>query len=468
MNHGTKPHLIGRSSRPSGRSTMIGISCVAATLADPDEELLENSLILCSAPKVREVLDTVIIGGGIAGNALATVLARAGKAVLVLERSTAYQDRVRGEYLQPWGVAEARRLGLHEVLLRAGGTHHTRFVPYDETLTPEEAQAGAIALDRILPDVPGTLGVGHPSSCEALGSAAMSEGARILHGVGAVKVTPGYRSTVRYWWNGEEYEAQCRLAVGADGRTSETRRRAGFPLHATEPRLLGAGLLVDDLCDWPPHQITIGTEGDRVFFVLPQGGGRARLYLMYPIDQRRRFAGSASTRAFLNSFALTCIPESDRIVRAVPAGPCAAYPMNDSWVDCPTLDGLALIGDAAGYSDPHIGQGLSVALRDVRILSELLLAGENWSARSLTPYVAERGERMRRLRFCNAIATTLRGEFGPEARLRRSRARERMQADPELALWRRAAWAGPETVPAAAFDESVRERLFAPAGSSGT
>lgn len=54
--------------------------------------------------------DVIVVGGGIAGNALATVLARAGKAVLVLERSSAYQDRVRGEYVQPWGVAEARRL----------------------------------------------------------------------------------------------------------------------------------------------------------------------------------------------------------------------------------------------------------------------------------------------------------------------------------------------------------------------
>jgi flavin-dependent dehydrogenase len=45
----------------------------------------------------REAFEVIIIGGGIAGNALAAVLARAGKAVLVLERSTVYRDRVRGE-----------------------------------------------------------------------------------------------------------------------------------------------------------------------------------------------------------------------------------------------------------------------------------------------------------------------------------------------------------------------------------
>lgn len=416
----------------------------------------------------REAFDVVIVGGGIAGSALAGVLSRAGRAVLVLERSAAYRDRVRGEYFQPWGVAEARRLGFHAILASAGGAHHTRFVPYDETMEPAEAEAAAVALDGILPDVPGTLGVGHPRACEALAAAAAAVGARVLRGVVAVEVDFGRAPTVRYWLDGAEHTARCRLVVGADGRESAVRRRAGIRLHATEPRLLGAGLLVEGLRGWPEHQVTIGTEGDLVFFVLPQGGGRARLYLMYPPDQRRRFAGSAGPRSFLDSFPLVCIPGSECIARARPAGPCAAYPMNDTWTDRPIAEGLALIGDAAGYSDPHIGQGLSVAVRDVRILSALLLASDDWSPAALNPYVEERAERMRRLRFCNAVATTLRGEFGPEARERRRRARGRMQAEPELALWRRALVAGPDSVPSSAFDDSIRERLFAPDHSAGT
>ena len=54
-------------------------------------------------PLPQETFEAVIIGGGIAGNALAAVLARAGRAVLVLERSTVYRDKVRGEIFHAWG-----------------------------------------------------------------------------------------------------------------------------------------------------------------------------------------------------------------------------------------------------------------------------------------------------------------------------------------------------------------------------
>jgi 2-polyprenyl-6-methoxyphenol hydroxylase-like FAD-dependent oxidoreductase len=416
---------------------------------------------------VREAFDAVIVGGGIAGNALATVLARAGRGALVLERSSAYRDRVRGEAFQPWGVAEARRLGLQAALAGAGGNHLTRFVPYDETLEPAEAEAAAVALDGILPDVPGSLGVGHPQACEALGRAAAEAGARVLRGVEVLDVQFGRTPTVRYRVGDAERVARCRLVVGADGRESTIRRRAGIALHATEPRLRAAGLLVEDLRGWPEHQLTIGTEGDLVFFVIPQGAGRARLYLMYPADQRQRFAGPGGPRAFVDSLAVACIPQRAGLSRARPAGPCAAFPMNDTWTDQPFGEGLALIGDAAGYSDPHIGQGLSVAMRDVRVLGELLLGEEDWSPAGLAPYAHERTEWMRRLRFCNAVATDLRGEFGAEARERRRRARARMAAEPELALWRRAIFAGPETVPPSAFDERVREQLVAPVARAG-
>jgi 2-polyprenyl-6-methoxyphenol hydroxylase-like FAD-dependent oxidoreductase len=64
--------------------------------------------------------EIVIVGGGIGGGALATVLARNGIEVVVLERETSYPDRVRGEFVAPWGVAELKRLGLLDLLYARG------------------------------------------------------------------------------------------------------------------------------------------------------------------------------------------------------------------------------------------------------------------------------------------------------------------------------------------------------------
>src|SRR5579859_6791860 len=68
--------------------------------------------------------DVVVVGAGIAGASIAVVLARAGLEVLLLERQHTYRDRVRGEYMAPWGVLEARAVGLEAVIRGARAVEH--------------------------------------------------------------------------------------------------------------------------------------------------------------------------------------------------------------------------------------------------------------------------------------------------------------------------------------------------------
>ena len=63
--------------------------------------------------------DIAVVGGGIAGAALAHSMAKAGRQVLVFEAETQFKDRVRGEVVVPWGVAEAQALGLEVALQQA-------------------------------------------------------------------------------------------------------------------------------------------------------------------------------------------------------------------------------------------------------------------------------------------------------------------------------------------------------------
>jgi len=60
--------------------------------------------------------DIITVGGGLGGSALAKAMAEHGARVLVVERERQFKDRVRGEWMAPWGVAEARALGLYELL----------------------------------------------------------------------------------------------------------------------------------------------------------------------------------------------------------------------------------------------------------------------------------------------------------------------------------------------------------------
>ena len=405
-------------------------------------------------------VDVAIVGAGIAGAALATVLARDGYDVLVLERQTSYRDKVRGEAMACWGVAEMLALGLEKPLLDAGGHYATRAVLYDETVDPGQAEARAFPLDGMLLGVPGVLDVGHPEACAALSDAATAAGAAVVRGVGDVEVVPGEPPTLRYEHDDLITTVSAGLVVGADGRTSSVRRQLRLALHETAPRTMGGGMLVDGLDAWPADQMSLGTEGDLLYFVFPRDQGRVRLYLLHDIAGRGRFAGPDREARFLDAFRLHCLPDAGVFRTAVPAGPCAFYPMNDSWTDGPCAPGVVLIGDAAGWSDPIVGQGLSIALRDVRMVADVVHAGPDRSVAAFASYVAERRERMRRLRISAQVMTALSATFTPEGAARRAAYDEAFHTDPVLGGPRVAIHVGPENVPAEAFSAQNVQRIL--------
>ncbi|MCX2951523.1 FAD-dependent oxidoreductase [Lentzea sp. NEAU-D7] len=405
--------------------------------------------------------DVVVVGGGIAGSALAAVLAGDGFQVVVLERQTTYRDKVRGEVMACWGVAELVRLGLEQPLLDAGGCYVKRGLSYDEVTEPVQAEAGATSLDQMVPGVPGMLDVGHPEACEALSRAAAAAGATVVRGIGRVEIEPGDAPVVRYEHDDVVHELRCRLIVGADGRTSAVRGQLGITLHQTKPRTMCGGLLVDDLHAWPADQLSEGTEGDLHYFVLPRKNGRARLYLLHDIAQKGRFAGPDRDERFLNAFRFRCVPGSEMFAAVRPVRPCAFHPFNDSWTDHPYAPGVVLIGDAAGWNDPIIGQGLSIALRDVRIVTDLLRAGPDWSAAAFAHYGEERTERLRRLRVTARVKTDLAATFTPAGAARRRTYNSVCHSDPVLAAPQIAPIVGPDNVSAELFLPDTIDRILA-------
>ncbi|HEV2364283.1 MAG TPA: NAD(P)/FAD-dependent oxidoreductase [Caulobacteraceae bacterium] len=403
-----------------------------------------------------ETWDVVVIGAGIAGSALAAVLARAGLGVLLLEKSQSYADRVRGEALVQWGVKEAQDLGLYDALLAAGGHALTRAVPYGELIAPEAAEAAAADLSQFVAGVPGILAIGHPQHCQALLSAAVAAGAVARRGAALVEVTAGASPSVVYEADGARFRARARLIVGADGRPSEVREALGIPLSIGAPRNLMSGMLVAGARDWDAEVFTIGTEGDLCFLVAPQGDGRARLYAWWDLGQRRRFSGPRGSEDFLSAFRLGCCPMSAAIAQARAGGPLVSFLNNETFAETPFAAGAVLVGDAAGWTDPLSGCGLSSAYRDVRQVSEILLGGDDWSPAAFAPYAAERAERFRRLRFITEIETALNCGFDERGQARRRQYQERAPAEPLVAAHIVANLAGPESQPAEVYTPQHR------------
>jgi 2-polyprenyl-6-methoxyphenol hydroxylase-like FAD-dependent oxidoreductase len=248
--------------------------------------------------------------------------------------------------------------------------------------------------------------------------------------------------------------------IGADGRNSIVRAQAGISQHRDPTHHLMAGMLVDGVDGWPKDLQIFGTEDRINFLAFPQSASRVRLYICYGIGENRRFAGSDAQARFLDAFKLKTVPGSEYLAHGTPAGPCNSYGNEDTWTDAPYAPGVVLIGDAAGHNDPIIGQGLSIAYRDVRIVRDLMLENRNWAPETFRPYAEERAERMRRLRLTASSFSILSAEFGPHALARRRRVRdERLRNNfPDLAP---VAFVGPEVMPAEIFDEGILDRLRA-------
>jgi 2-polyprenyl-6-methoxyphenol hydroxylase-like FAD-dependent oxidoreductase len=405
-------------------------------------------------------VDVAIVGAGIGGSALGGYLSRHGLRVAIIERETQYSDRVRGEWMAPWGVAELMRLGLYDAFRAAGAHHIRRSINYDELMPPAVAEERTLPIARLHPDVPGPLSMQHVTMQQVALASAQDAGADIRRGVSAVQIRAGAQPSLEFRHDGDVCELGCRLIIGADGRSSTVRRQLGLKLAEAPLDHLIVGLLVEDIGGWPEDLQALGKVGDLHYLIFPQGDGRARLYADYAYRGDRRFGGEHGARELLAAFAMDCVPHSENIANATPIGPCRSYPSQDAWIDRPFTDGAVLLGDAAGYNDPILGQGLSVTLRDARMLGDLLLDGGEWRSTLFDAYADERRERLRRLRFVASFVTTLFARFGAADIDRRKVAFERIAANPQLTAPLIAAFVGPDRVDADCFTKAFYAQVF--------
>lgn len=310
-----------------------------------------------------------------AGSALARRLATQGVSVVIIEKEREFRDRVRGEAMSPWGIPEVKALGIHDLMLST----HGHPLPWVDTYV------GPIQIEHR--DLPATtphgafeLAFSHPAMQEVLLQAASDAGVTVLRGAALRDLLPGPRPTATAELDGRTLTFEPRLIVGADGRLSTSRKLAGFEIKADPPERLMTGVLLGDMPvrDDGSHSI-FDTRRSQLVALFPQGAGLVRAYFSYRSADRRRLRGEEDVQLLIDESIRAGAPAT-WYTGCRAAGPLATFASDDIWVDHPYRSGVVLVGDAAAANDPMFGQGMALTFRDVRTLSDQLLATDDWDA----------------------------------------------------------------------------------------
>jgi 2-polyprenyl-6-methoxyphenol hydroxylase-like FAD-dependent oxidoreductase len=394
--------------------------------------------------------DIITVGGGLGGSAVAIAMAKAGHRVLVLESEEQFRDRVRGEQLASWGTAEAKELGILDVLFSTCGNEENW---WDFFIGGVQVQHRNMT-ETTAPQQPNVTFY-HPDMQDVLLREAESAGAEVRRGARVRGVEPGEEPAVLVEHDGREQRIGARLVVGADGRNSSVRKWAGFETKKDPERLQIGGIIMED-CPLPADNahmflnpgLAIGSP------IFPQGGRKARLYLVTRVEHGPGHSGEKDLPAFLEGCERAGV-DSSMLKSARYSGPLATFKGADVWVEHPYQSGVALVGDAAGHSDPSWGQGLSLTMRDARVLRDKLLETDDWQAAG-SAYAFERNAYFMAQRTCEDWLTEFFYGIGQAADERRARAFPFIVQDPTRVPDH--LQSGPESGP---LDEAARRRFFA-------
>jgi 2-polyprenyl-6-methoxyphenol hydroxylase-like FAD-dependent oxidoreductase len=325
--------------------------------------------------------------------------------------------------LFPWGAAEAARLGIAEALPQSGA----RPLPIWQTYEDRAPRQPYHWRDDV-PTGDVVWGVDHPGLQETLFRLAEEAGAMVLRPVkgGRPERMAGARLAIPL--TGEEGPDRliARLVVGADGSQSGVRRWIGARGVADPVHHMLGGCLLDGV-DLDPDATHVSRYEGGMSLLFRHGNGQVRGYVVCQPEVAKKMRGREAAEAMLGVLR-TAFPDG-AFARARSVGPAAFFPGIDIASDRIAGEGIVLIGDAAGADDPAQGEGLSLAFRDVRELSGLLLEGDDWQG-AIEEFAARRPSWYEPLRAYARWQGPLTTDVGPEADAARERARLAAERDP--------------------------------------
>jgi flavin-dependent dehydrogenase len=311
--------------------------------------------------------DVLIAGAGPAGSIAATLLARAGARVLLLDRARFPRDKLCGDSLNPGTLALLRRLNVSAWI-------DTHGMPIDGMLV---TGPGQVSVEGRYPAGFSGRSVARRDLDYALLTEAVRAGAQFDDGVTVRRadVQPKHdgplacvRGLVVSSYKGD-VTISAPVVIAADGRRSPVAFGLGLARHPLRPRRWAVGGYFEGVSGMS----TLGEMHIRLgkyIGVAPLEGGLTNACLVAPAstlgqarDPEAVLVGAIGRDAGLR----------DRFRRARLIGRPAVLGPLAVEVETPSVAGLLLAGDAAGFIDPMTGDGMRFAVRGAELAAEAAL-----------------------------------------------------------------------------------------------
>ena len=305
---------------------------------------------------MSESFDVVVVGARCAGAPLATMLARAGLRVCVVDKDRFPSDTLSTHGIQPTGVQVLERLGVLDTLLEVAPPMVRARMVFDD----------AVALIDDVPAITGApvLSVRRPTLDQVLVNAAAEAGAevRTQTAVTGLVVDCGRVAGV----TSTAGNLRAPLVVGADGTRSTVAKLVGAKESHSTPN--GRVFMWSYYEADPTHgEMWIGKLDDYAYLVTPTDGGLTLVGACPSIDRRDEVRGD---REAVYEAGVRAWPELHAgVAGARREGPIHTMANMHGFFRASAGPGWVLVGDAGHFKDPTPGQGIADALRQAEKLA---------------------------------------------------------------------------------------------------
>ncbi|KAF5904252.1 squalene monooxygenase, partial [Clarias magur] len=310
--------------------------------------------------------DVIIVGAGVLGSAMAAVLAKDGRKVIVVERDLREPDRIVGELLQPGGYRALKQLGL-EGAVEGLDAHVVRgYVIHDkESLSEVE-----IPYPKDECGVQCGRAFHYGRFIMGLRQAALKEpNVRFVEGtVTSLQEEDNCVMGIEYREKdtGKIKVIHAPLTVVADGCFSKFRK--GLTSGKVKVSSHFVGCLMKDCPQFKSNHAELVLANPSPILIYQISSNKTRILVDIRGDMPRDLTGymvekihPQLPRHLQEPFMIAL--QNDRL-RTMPASFLPPSPVNKP--------GVLLLGDAYNMRHPLTGGGMSVVLNDVRIWRELL------------------------------------------------------------------------------------------------